>query len=332
MDQSSQSNNEQNQPFISARLAEQGLKVLHEFAAAISFQIRTPLMAIIGYSDLILSNKTGPLTEKQKDSLAYLHRSADDLLHLVDEIKKFQKQPLPSAKKQSDYLVLFTSDIRNLQYFLSGIVHKTHAPLTAIIASSTFLLSSPNISPLNEIQRKYLTSIRAIGGQLLELVNELLDVYYLSFRWFEVTLEEIDVNQLIQESISATLEHWIVGKRSVKPAITSNLADNLPPIWADSRAIQQAISQILLETIRAIPDDEPAEILLMVNQVNYRITFRVSIQDQRKNLFFDDHNPRIFFSRCIIEMHRGQLRLEKQGEFESAVTFSLPADPNRRRN
>lgn len=330
MDQPSQSNNEQNQPFISARLAKQGLRVLHEFAATISFQIRTPLTAIIGYSDLMLSNKTGLLTEKQRDYLTYLHRSADDLLHLVDEIKKFQKQPLPSARKQSEELVLFTSDIRNLQYFLSGIIHKTRAPLTAITASSAFLLSSPDTISLNEVQRKYLTSIRAIGGQLLELINELLDVYYLSFRWFEVTLEEIDVNQLIRETISTTLEHWIVGKRSIKPVITLNLTGNLPLMWADSRGIQQAISQILLETIRTIPDDEPAEILLLVNQANSRIIFRVSAQGQRKALFFDDHNPRLFFSRCIIEMHRGQLQLEKQEEGESAITFSLPAGPNRR--
>jgi hypothetical protein len=87
----------------------------------------------------------------------------------------------------------------------------------------------------------------------------------------------------------------------------------------------------LLETIRTIPDDEPGEILLAVGLDGSRVNFRISIRGQSKNLIFDDHNPRLFFSRCIIEMHGGQLHLKKQEGVGSTIVFSLPTDQNRPR-
>ena len=39
-----------------------------------NFEIRTPMTPIIGYSELLLEEQVGPLNEKQKEFLAYIHK------------------------------------------------------------------------------------------------------------------------------------------------------------------------------------------------------------------------------------------------------------------
>jgi signal transduction histidine kinase len=62
-----------------------------EFLAVMSHELRTPLNAIAGYSQLLETGVYGPMTEKQRDAVARIHRSEERLLALIDEVLGFAR-------------------------------------------------------------------------------------------------------------------------------------------------------------------------------------------------------------------------------------------------
>ncbi len=57
-----------------------------QFLANMSHELRTPLNSIIGYSELILEEMYGPITEKQRDRLEKVNRNGKSLLALINDI------------------------------------------------------------------------------------------------------------------------------------------------------------------------------------------------------------------------------------------------------
>jgi signal transduction histidine kinase len=66
-------------------------KVKSEFLAVMGHELKTPLHAIRGYSQLLLEGVDGPLTQAQCDDLKNILQSGDQLLELIDNILKFSK-------------------------------------------------------------------------------------------------------------------------------------------------------------------------------------------------------------------------------------------------
>jgi signal transduction histidine kinase len=56
------------------------------FISHVSYELRTPLTNIIGFSELLASPITGPLTEKQRDYLGDIRLSGRTLLSIIDDI------------------------------------------------------------------------------------------------------------------------------------------------------------------------------------------------------------------------------------------------------
>ncbi len=68
--------------------AERSMKAKEEFLSNMSHEIRTPLNAMIGISHLLMQEDPRP---DQLDNLRILHFSAENLLHLVNDILDFNK-------------------------------------------------------------------------------------------------------------------------------------------------------------------------------------------------------------------------------------------------
>lgn len=57
-----------------------------EFVANMSYELRTPLNSIIGFTEMLMSEISGPLVEKQRNYLDYVLSAAGDLRDLIDDI------------------------------------------------------------------------------------------------------------------------------------------------------------------------------------------------------------------------------------------------------
>ena len=62
-----------------------------DFLAMMSHELKTPLHAIRGYSQLLLEGVDGPLTQAQREDLENILNSGDHLLELIDNILRFSK-------------------------------------------------------------------------------------------------------------------------------------------------------------------------------------------------------------------------------------------------
>ncbi|OLC73335.1 MAG: hypothetical protein AUH78_14075 [Gemmatimonadetes bacterium 13_1_40CM_4_69_8] len=62
-----------------------------EFLANMSHELRTPLNSIIGFSEMLLTEDTGPLTAMQRDFLETVARNGRDLLQLISELLDLSK-------------------------------------------------------------------------------------------------------------------------------------------------------------------------------------------------------------------------------------------------
>jgi signal transduction histidine kinase len=76
-----------------------------EFLAMITHELKTPLVPIQGYSDILLNEHLGKLTDKQKERIAIIKSSSETLLSIISDLLDAQKLDLGQlrmTKKESD--------------------------------------------------------------------------------------------------------------------------------------------------------------------------------------------------------------------------------------
>ncbi|HEY7334617.1 MAG TPA: ATP-binding protein [Bryobacteraceae bacterium] len=73
------------------RQIERADRLKSEFLASMSHELRTPLHTVIGFSELLAEELEGPLNDKQKRFVDHIHRDANHLLELINDILDLSK-------------------------------------------------------------------------------------------------------------------------------------------------------------------------------------------------------------------------------------------------
>jgi len=71
--------------------AEEAARAKSEFLANTSHELRTPLNAVLGYTELMTAGIAGPLSPRQTEYIALIHRSGEHLLGLINDILDLAK-------------------------------------------------------------------------------------------------------------------------------------------------------------------------------------------------------------------------------------------------
>jgi signal transduction histidine kinase len=71
--------------------AQESSRAKSNFISVMSHEFRTPLTAIVGYTDLLFAEVAGALTEKQKIQLSRIKQSAWHLTQLIEEVLTFSR-------------------------------------------------------------------------------------------------------------------------------------------------------------------------------------------------------------------------------------------------
>ena len=94
-----------------------------EFLAMITHELKTPLVPIQGYADILLSGYLGNLTEKQRERIAIMKSSATSLLQLISDLLDAQKLELGQLrikKNPADIHATVTKSIQTLNPEIEG--------------------------------------------------------------------------------------------------------------------------------------------------------------------------------------------------------------------
>jgi GAF domain-containing protein len=129
--------------------------------------------------------------------------------------------------------------------FLANMSHELRTPLNAIIGYSEMLQEEAE-----EIGEEAfipdLQKVNAAGKHLLGLINDVLDLAKIEAGGFDLRESEIDLPRLIEESMSMVAPR----ARSGACTLRAELADNLPLLFADERAIKQVLLNLLSNAVK----------------------------------------------------------------------------------
>jgi signal transduction histidine kinase len=130
-----------------AELIEAG-KQRAVFLASVTHELRTPIHGVQGLADLIASGVYGPPTDKQKDAAAAIKRSAQSLLHLVD-----------------DLLALVRADVGRLE--VKPAAMELRDTVDQVVASVGWMLGTKKLTLATEVESVEVISDRRLVGHIL---------------------------------------------------------------------------------------------------------------------------------------------------------------------
>ncbi|MHB1262870.1 MAG: sensor histidine kinase [Gemmatimonadaceae bacterium] len=76
---------------VAREAAEHANRSKMHFLATISHELRTPMNAVMGYTDLMAEGIDGPVSDVQRDHLARMHASGKHLLGLIEELLSYAR-------------------------------------------------------------------------------------------------------------------------------------------------------------------------------------------------------------------------------------------------
>ena len=70
---------------------QEASRLKSEFLAGMSHELRTPLNGILGFSELLIDQRMGPLNEKQREYIGDIHQCGKHLLQLINDVLDLSK-------------------------------------------------------------------------------------------------------------------------------------------------------------------------------------------------------------------------------------------------
>ncbi len=135
--------------------------------------------------------------------------------------------------------------------FLSSMSHELRTPLNAIIGFSE-ILKDGLAGELSQQQRIYLGHVFEGGNHLLALINDILDLSKIEAGKMELSLESIDMQALLADSLLVVAEK----ARGKRVRLLTELSPSLnSEIKADARRVRQILHNLLSNAVKFTPAD-----------------------------------------------------------------------------
>jgi PAS domain S-box-containing protein len=244
---------------------------------------------------------------------------------------KRAEEDLMAAKKEAER----ANKAKSL--FLSSMDHEIRTPLTSVMGFSQILSSDAN-HPLDDFQKLLLGKVVASGGQLLELITNVLDLVKIESGEIETSIEAVDVQYIAEKALvnSADLaDEFGVKLRSIIPSAECY-------VMADGACLSQALIQLLSNSIQF--NKKGGEAVLSWKPIDEN-RVRISISDEGAGIHEDNikdlykpfnrlgiegSNIRGFgvglaLVKRLVEMMGGEVGAQSQAGLGSTFYIDLPS-------
>lgn len=275
----------------------------------IARQVITPVQQLTrGLETFFDSKEQVPEETKRSDEIGELARS---LTQARDDLWKEREK-----REQSERMAL-------LGRVATGLAHEIKNPLAAIQLHTQLLdttaLDNESLQSLNHIQEE---------AQVIEgLVNQ----------WLYLTRPIPPKSQLLQLTtvLNETLHTLKAQTDHASVEVLTDLADEPTPIQGDRVRLQQAIRNIILNAIQAMPLGGKLRVTLKIESNQCRLRFHDDGRGFSESAL--SHGTELFFSEKeggmgvglnvvheIISAHQGSLTLQNSSEGGAEVLVTLP--------
>jgi PAS domain S-box-containing protein len=128
---------------------------------------------------------------------------------------------------------------------LARISHEVRTPLNAIIGFAEVMIGERFGALGNERYAEYIKDIRASGERVISIINDLLDLSRIETGQLDLAFANQNLNEMV-ESCVAVMQPQANRERII---IRTSLAQTLPPVVADSRALRQIALNLIGNSI-----------------------------------------------------------------------------------
>lgn len=126
--------------------------------------------------------------------------------------------------------------------FLASMSHELRTPLNSVIGFTNILLKNKD-GRLNDKDLGFLQRVLSNGKHLLALINEVLDLAKVEAGRMELIIEEVDLRELIVETVGQ-----LEGQAKVKEGnvqLVAEVPDHVSPVETDSAKLKQVIINLV---------------------------------------------------------------------------------------
>jgi Na+/proline symporter/signal transduction histidine kinase len=270
----------------------------------------------------------------------------NEVMNVIDEASQVLAYSRQLEQKSRE-LEAATDDLRSANQrlqeldrlkddFISTVTHELRTPLTSIRAFTEILNDNPR---LDEPERaRFLGIIIKESERLTRLINQVLDLARIESGNAEWHTSEIDMREVLEDSITAVSQLF----RDEKISLRMALPDHVPPIVADRDRLMQVMLNLLSNAAKFCERDDKRVVISLRRQgafLGVDVTDNgVGISDADQQVIFDKfrqvgdtltQKPKgsglgLAISRQIIGHFGGRLWVSSRLGEGSTFSFTLP--------
>ena len=219
------------------------IRIIEEIAKKIArgdFKQRVPIMTQDELGSL--AGEFNQMAENIEEHNATLE---DKVLNRTAQLKMANIEMENQKKELENTNVELVHANEMKSQFLANVSHEFRTPLNSIIGFSE-LLKEKNFGDLNAKQLEYLDYIRSSGGNLLELINNILDISRIEVGNMEIEPDEFSLTDILGETLG--IVRPLAHKRNI--TINTKTSPASPIIRADLAKFKQIFLNLLSNAVK----------------------------------------------------------------------------------
>ncbi|MDJ0944607.1 MAG: ATP-binding protein [Kiloniellales bacterium] len=223
--------------------------------------------------------------------------------------------------------------------FLANVSHELRTPLTSIIGFSEVLLQERYGALGSREYRQFAESIRESGGDLLGLINDILDISKIEAGRMELCEEDAELAHVVQACLR------LIGQRAQDAGLTvvDEVPSDLPRVCVDVRLLKQILLNLLSNAIKFTPEGGSVTLAagreadgglwlsvqdsgIGIARQHHELVFEPFEQvDNVRSRRYPGTGLGLPIAKKIVELHGGRVALESELAEGTKITLRLPA-------
>jgi signal transduction histidine kinase len=245
-------------------------------------------------------------------------------------------QPATSENELTNARRLADGEANAKADMLSRISHEVRSPLNAIIGFAEVMIAERFGALGNERYVEYLKDIRASGARVAAIIDDLTELSRIETGKLDLAFANQNLNELVETCVSA-MQPQASRERIV---IRTSLANALPPVVADGRALRQITLNLIGASIHlANPAGQVivstalsdlGEVVLRVRDTGHGLNdnevaaalepFRSPPSDQAG----DNSGVSLSLTKALVEANRAQFHIKTGGRAGTLIEVVFP--------
>ncbi len=224
--------------------------------------------------------------------------------------------------------------------FVSIVSHELKTPMTSIKGYTDLLIKGAG-GPLNDIQQKFLGTVRSNVDRMSTLVGDLLEISRIETGRLKLDIRPVSMAAVVEETLRTTQREIEEKQQALDVAVP----DDLPPVMGDRARLIQVMTNLVSNAYKYTPtgghifisaqpklNGSPGFVMCSVKDTGVGI----SKEDQAKlfTKFFRSGDPAVrevpgtglglSITKSLIELHGGEIWVESQVGQGTTFAFTVP--------